>query len=115
MEIMSTAQVRKEIIDYLRKELVGPAPGFPAVQLNKEEILRAQDPPRLRYSAGVLFPKQLDIVCQSDIDENEVQQAEAAPPDESAETSVKSDSDLVDSGNPVDQQPETDVDLNLAN
>src|SRR5437588_11379018 len=107
MEIMSTAQVRKEIIDYLRKELVGPAPGFPAIQLNREEILRSQDPPRLRYSAGILFPRQSDIVAQSDIDEKEIQGIEAAPPDEAAEpTAVKTDSDLVDSGNPTDQQPE---------
>ena len=113
---MTAGEVRKEIVHYLRKELVGPAPGFPAIQLNKEEILRSQDPPRLRYSAGILFPKQSDIASQSDIDEKEVQEAEAAPPDDSTELStLTGDSDLVDSGNPVDQQPETDIDLNLAN
>ena len=41
---MTTKEVRDEIIQRLRKELLGPAPGFPAVQLSGEEILR----PRIR-------------------------------------------------------------------
>src|ERR1017187_9843270 len=53
-----SAEVRSEILDFLRRELIGPDPGLPAQQLNREEILRPQDPPRLRYSAGVLFPKK---------------------------------------------------------
>jgi hypothetical protein len=55
--------VRSDIVDFLRRELIGPDPGLPAQQLNKEEILRPQDPPRLRYSAGVLFPRKaaLDV------------------------------------------------------
>ena len=48
---------RSDIGNFLRRELIGPDPGVPAQQLNKEEILRPQDPPRLRYSAGVLFPR----------------------------------------------------------
>jgi hypothetical protein len=57
---MST-EVREEIVGFLRRELVGPDPGFPAQQLNREEILRPQDPPRLRYSAGVLFPRKAAV------------------------------------------------------
>ena len=53
-----SAAVRSEIVDFLRRELIGPDPGLPAQQLNREEILRPQDPPRLRYSAGVLFPRK---------------------------------------------------------
>src|SRR5215471_8554616 len=49
--------VRDHIIDTLRRELVGPAPGYPFVQLNREEVLRPQDPPRYRYSCGILFPR----------------------------------------------------------
>ncbi len=56
-----SAEVRSDIIDFLRRELVGPDPGFPAQQLNREEILRPQDPPRLRYSAGVLFPRKAPV------------------------------------------------------
>ena len=53
--------VRSEIVDFLRRELIGPDPGLPAQQLNREEILRPQDPPRLRYSAGVLFPRKAAV------------------------------------------------------
>jgi hypothetical protein len=56
-----SAAVRSEIVDFLRRELVGPDPGLPAQQLNREEILRPQDPPRLRYSAGVLFPRKAAV------------------------------------------------------
>lgn len=56
-----SAEVRSDILDFLSRELIGPDPGFPAQQLNREEILRPQDPPRLRYSAGVLFPRKAAV------------------------------------------------------
>jgi helicase-like protein len=116
MEIMTTNKVREEIIEYLRKELLGPAPGFPAVQINKEEILRSQDPPRLRYSAGVLFPMRSEVPAQFDIDEKEIGDAEAGSSEESdASTQIEEGPDLSDSANPIDQQPETELDLNLTN
>jgi len=52
----SAREVRDHIIDALRQELIGPSPGYPLVQVNGEEILRQQDPPRYRYSAGILSP-----------------------------------------------------------
>ena len=55
-KIQSAAEARDGIINWLRRELVGPAPGHPMVQLNGEEILRPQDPPRYRYACGILFP-----------------------------------------------------------
>lgn len=48
--------VREQIIDFLRRELVGPDPVPPYVQDNGEETL-VNDPPRLRYGAAVLFPQ----------------------------------------------------------
>jgi len=48
--------MRLEIIDYIRKEFIGPDPIAPHIQTNGEEIL-LNEPPRLRYSAGVLFPR----------------------------------------------------------
>ncbi len=50
-------EVRQTVLDALRSELVGPSPGYPLVQLNGEEILRPQDPPRYRYACGILFPR----------------------------------------------------------
>lgn len=47
--------MRDNIIDYIKKELIGPDPIKPHIQENGEEILI--EPPRLRYGAGILFPK----------------------------------------------------------
>jgi hypothetical protein len=71
--------VRDHIIDTLRRELVGPAPGCPLVQLNGEEILRPQDPPRYRYSCGILFPRGVTYSGSLDARE-EVSEIEAAEP-----------------------------------
>jgi hypothetical protein len=114
MEIMTTNDVRREIIEYLQRELVGPAPGFPAVQINKEEILRSQDPPRLRYSAGILFPMRLEVAQLPEINEDELRDADAGPSEEAMDENTDG-TELSDSPNPADQQPETDLDLNLAN
>jgi hypothetical protein len=64
--VSSAREVRDHIIDTLRQELIGPSPGYPLVQLNGEEILRPQDPPRYRYAAGILFPT--GIVFSSSLD-----------------------------------------------
>ena len=53
--------VRDFITDFLKKELVGPFPIPPNVQENGQEILRAQDPPRQRYGAGILFPMRARV------------------------------------------------------
>ncbi len=65
--------VRNDILGFLFRELVGPDPGLPAQQLNREEILRPQDPPRLRYSAGVLFPKKAAVATAENATEAETE------------------------------------------
>jgi hypothetical protein len=67
-----SSDVRGDIVEFLRRELIGPDPGFPAQQLNGEEILRPQDPPRLRYSAGVLFPRKAALDVAESATEAEV-------------------------------------------
>lgn len=49
--------MREQIIDFLRRELVGPDPIPTMMQENGEEILE-NDSPTVRYGAGVLFPRQ---------------------------------------------------------
>lgn len=51
--------MRDSIIEFLRKELIGPDPIEPYVQKNGEEII--VDPPRLRYGVGILFPSQSNV------------------------------------------------------
>lgn len=57
---------RDQILELVRREFVGPDPidkeGL--IQKNGEEIL-SSDPPRIRYSAGILFP-QGSVVLEED-------------------------------------------------
>ena len=48
--------MRDDILKFIKKELIGPDPIKPHIQENGEEIL-LNEPPRLRYGAGVLFPR----------------------------------------------------------
>ena len=113
--------LRQDIVDFLRRELVGPDPGFPAIQLNGEEILRSQDPPRMRYSAGVLFPtrtmiEEQDNAGELDTDDDEDGDGEGSSLtlDGGAETADDADPDPA-----VEAEPEltalTDRDINRAN
>ena len=72
---------RDFIVDFLKKELVGPAPGYPAIQLDQEEILRPQDYPRQRYGMGILFPMQTQTLRQDETGENEDTTGDAESPD----------------------------------
>lgn len=47
--------MRTNILNYIKRELIGPDPVSPHIQANGEEIL-LNEPPRLRYGAGILFP-----------------------------------------------------------
>ena len=53
---------REQIIDIITREFIGPdpiqKPGM--IQDNGEEIL-SSDPPRIRYTAGILFPQKVSI------------------------------------------------------
>lgn len=48
--------MRDDILNFVKKELIGPDPVKPHIQENGEEIL-LNEPPRLRYGAAILFPK----------------------------------------------------------
>jgi hypothetical protein len=47
--------MRNEILDFIKKELIGPDPIYPHIQSNGEEIIFPISP-RQRYGAGILFP-----------------------------------------------------------
>lgn len=48
--------MREDILQFIKKELIGPDPVKPHIQANGEEIL-LNESPRLRYGAGILFPR----------------------------------------------------------
>ena len=112
-----TLAARDFIVDFLRKELVGPSPGYPVVQLDGEEILRAQDPPRQRYGAGILFPMRSHVLRQDETGaaEDASQDADSPEPDQIVE-GTKTDGALegteVSAG---ESPPDTDRDVTLAN
>ncbi len=77
--LVGSREVRQFIVDALKGELVGPQPGLPVIQTGigarsyrGEEILRAADTPRMRYGAGVLFPRRSVVQEQDDQDTPEV-------------------------------------------
>jgi hypothetical protein len=77
-----TSAVRSEILAFLRRELIGPDPRPEHRELNSgDEILRPQDPPRLRYSAGVLFPGGAPVDVSETATLEETQASETGPPD----------------------------------
>lgn len=93
------ALVRSEITAFLRRELIGPDPRPEDRTVNNgEEVLRPQDPPRLRYSAGVLFPGGLGVSEQENARSDEVQESESGPaegdePEETPATGGSGDAD----------------------
>lgn len=80
---MNAVEVRNEILSFLERELVGPDPRPEHAEFHTDEILRPQDPPRMRFSAGVLFPDRTraedkDILTP---DEGKVVSEESGPPE----------------------------------
>ena len=74
------ASIRDGIVDFLRRELIGQDPRPEQAHLNGgEEILRPQDPPRLRYSAGVLFPTRVSVEQAESATREETEVAESGP------------------------------------
>ncbi len=80
--VTAASQVRLDIVEFLRRALIGPDPRPEHQQLNAgEEILRPQDPPRMRYSAGVLFPGGAHIAESDVATDEEVAAEDSGPPD----------------------------------
>jgi len=94
--------MRDNILEYVKRELIGPDPIAPHVQENGEEIV-FPIPPRQRYGAGVLFPRaasysELDTtadeeekVINEDVDEEN--EFEEDPVQTSDDNSVENDDD----------------------
>jgi Helicase conserved C-terminal domain len=61
--------MREKIIDFLKRELIGPDPVYPFIQDNGEEVLF--ELPRQRYGAGILFPKQVSKDQAVEVSEEE--------------------------------------------
>src|SRR5688572_24963871 len=94
-----TPTVRSEILEFLRRELIGPDPRPEHSQLNGgDEILRPQDPPRLRYSAGVLFPGGTPVDVSETATLEEAEASETGPPEGEEPEDVTPEGTSIDSG-----------------
>lgn len=103
--------MRDDILKYITRELIGPDPVKPHIQLNGEEIL-FNEPPRLRYGAGILFPRTATFtkVDSTTTDEKTVL--------ENAEEEKKNNDDPVqteDNHTPVDMSEDFEEEIGLAN
>lgn len=93
--------VRDELLDSLRRELVGPG--------SDEEVLLAHEAPRVRYGAGILFPRQLRTETQEDASGKSSQADEEgvavdAVEDQSATSDASNASSLGDSADVTDAE-----------
>ena len=112
---MGQVTMRDEIVEFLRKELIGPSPGLPFVQLNREEVLAPNSSPRIRYGAGILFPSELLSDEQEDTEDTPVSEEANSDVDEQEflpEATGESDPRADERG---DSQNETDPELNRSN
>ena len=107
-----TIETRDFILEFLRRELVGPSPLPNQVQENGEEILRPQDPPKQRYGAGILFPQKSAVSSHEINAEDEQAESEADSPEPAGIVENSSDDGSEELG---ERASETDQEVNLAN
>lgn len=103
--------MRDEILKFIKKELIGPDPVKPHIQENGEEIL-VNEPPRLRYGAGVLFPRTSTI---EKLDSTSTEEEKVL---EKLENETKEIDDPVtaeDSKAPIDMAEDFEEEIGLAN
>lgn len=85
---------RDQIVNLVEKEFIGPDPiDWPGLtQQNGEEIL-VTDPPRTRYIAGILYPRETSDEAVDAVDEGQVQILESDEKDLGADTARKTHGD----------------------
>ena len=107
--------MRDDILKFIKRELIGPDPVKPHIQENGEEIL-LNEPPRLRYGAGILFPspnKDGDGATYSAADSTTATEEEVIKNTE--ETSVESSETIVDNNTSSNVGDDFEEEIGLAN
>lgn len=108
--------MRDTIIDFLRKELIGPDPVAQHIQANGEEILIGE-PPRLRYGAGILFPMESthDQRDANDLKEEQILNDLTVTLDSSDQRDIEIEGEQTNVSGLDESQDSTDDTINLAN
>lgn len=106
----TNSQIRPAIVDFLRRELIGPDPRPEHLNDNGgDEILRPQDPPRMRYSAGILFPRGIHTVEQDNVSTEATDVADNGPAE------GDEPEDITPGGSSNDTDDSTEYEVNRAN
>ena len=103
--------MRDDILKFIKKELIGPDPVKPHIQENGEEIL-LNEPPRLRYGAGVLFPRAATI---EKLDSTSTEEEKVLEKLEDEKKEVDDPVTADDSKAPVDMAEDFEEEIGLAN
>ncbi|MFA5432762.1 MAG: helicase-related protein [Candidatus Paceibacterota bacterium] len=103
--------MRDDILKFIKKELIGPDPVKTHIQENGEEIL-LNEPPRLRYAAGVLFPRA-DTIEKLDSTSTEEEKVLEKLEDEKKEADDPVTAE--DSKAPIDMAEDFEEEIGLAN
>ena len=104
--------MRDQMLEFLRKEIIGPDQDGTLKQDNGEEILQSFDRPTSRYISGALFPRDYMIRKTEEADPDDVFGEDIEDPDENF---VEEDVDI-DKKNPGSKfESDEDEILNLAN
>ena len=103
--------MRDDILKFIKQELIGPDPMNQHVQDNGQEIL-INEPPRLRYGAGILFPRST-ISEKADSTSTDEKNVLDSPVEErrDSEDLVKTE----ESKAPVDMSEDLEEEIGLAN
>jgi hypothetical protein len=103
--------MRDDIVKFIKKELIGPDPVKPHIQENGEEIL-LNEPPRLRYGAGILFPRAATI---EKVDSTSGEEEKVLEKLEDEKKEVDDPVTAEDSKVPVDMAEDFEEEIGLAN
>lgn len=107
--------MRDDILKFIKRELIGPDPVKPHIQENGEEIL-LNEPPRLRYGAGILFPSPNidgEGATYSAADSTTASEEEVIKNIE--ETSIESSETIVDNNTSSNVGDDFEEEIGLAN
>lgn len=107
--------MRDDILKFIKRELIGPDPVKPHIQENGEEIL-LNEPPRLRYGAGILFPspnRDGEGATYSAADSTTATEEEVIKNTE--ETSIESSETIVDNNTSSNVGDDFEEEIGLAN
>lgn len=101
-------KTRDFIVNFLAGELVGPS--------DEEEALDAGDPPRRRYTMGILFPRSAQVVSHEETTEDEKENSivmQASDPGDVDASDAEHDANSRKNKDDINEAPDTEGEVTL--